>query len=274
MIGTLIAQERLSTSKRLLVSVGILLLIATVSLATAALRVPLLGGLGLGIGIIAVILVTPVALALLAENYWRTMYGQQGYFTMTIPVRGRELFTAKVLYALIVSMIALAITGAGLIGASAAVSISQGQPAFSVLRATIDTLQAPMVWFLGGAFVLQLVFTVIAGAAIMSIGAEGRYNSLGFGAPVIGGVIAYFAMQILGLISMLFVPLGIRLTGPDAGTFVAQGMLDDFMASLRQSETSAEVSTLGLGIVFVSVLGAVLLAWWGGRSVERHTSLR
>lgn len=291
MIGTLFAQEFRSTRKALFTSIGIALLVATVSFVTAALRVPLLGGLGLGVGLIAVILITPLALVLLAEHYWRTMYGRQGYFTMTLPVHGRQLFFAKVLYGLVTTAVALGITLLGLVAASVAVSLSQGHESFSLLRSLLDTLQAPMLWFIAGALALQFTFTVVAGAALMSIGAEGRFNHLGFGAPVIGGVITYFAMQILGLAAMLFVPFGLRIAGPDAGTFVAQGMLGEFMDSVfRTGDPAAgrspaelavtgpggayEPSVIGLGIVFVSIIATVLLAWWGARSVEHHTSLR
>jgi hypothetical protein len=128
-----------------------------------------------------------------------------------------------------------------------------------------------MTWFLAACAVLQFVFTVVTGAAIMSIGAEARFNHLGFGAPVLGWVIVYFAMQILGLAAMLFIPFGLRIAGPDAGTLVAEGMLHDFVAAVSDN---TEPRVIGLGIVFVSVIATVLFAWRGGRAVERHTSLR
>lgn len=274
MIGTLLTHEYLSTRRSLFTAIGITLLVAAVSLASAALRVPLLGGIGFGVGVVLVLLLTPIALALLAEHYWRTMYGRQGYFTMTLPVRGRTLFTAKILYGLIVSFLALTLTLVGLVGVMITTSLSQGQPPLAALQSALDSAQTSLIWFVAGVLILQLVFSVIAGAAIMSIGAESRFNHLGFGAPVIGGVIVHFAMQILGLAAMLFIPFGLRVAGPDAGSFVAQGMLSEFVASLNGTSQGSEPGTVGLGIVFVTLAAAVLLAWWGGRSVERRTSLR
>lgn len=274
MIGTLFAQEFRSTRKSLLTSAGVALLVAAVSFGTALLRVPMLGGFGFGIGIIVVAMITPVALGLLAENYWRTMYGREGYFTMTIPVRGRTLFSAKVLYGLVVALVALVVTLLGAAAALVVLAVSQGASlslAMEGLWNTIGVLDPAMTWFLVACAVLQLVFTVITGAAVMSIGAQARFNHLGFGAPVIGGIIVYVAMQVLGLAATLFVPFGMRITGPDAGTLVAEGMLHDFVAAVNDD---AEPGVIGLGIVFVSIIATVLFAWWGARSVERRTSLR
>lgn len=276
MTGTLFAQEFRTTRKALLTAVGVTLLVAAMSLALAALRVPVLGGVGLVVGIIAVVLVTPLTMGLLVASYWRTMYGREGYFTMTIPVRGRTLFAAKVLYGLTATVAAVVITLGAAAGAVAALALSQGNDVSEAFHGLWDSIHAagPSVWIIVVAAVLQLVYTVVAGAALMSIGAQGRFNHLGFGAPVIGAVILYVVMQVVGLAAMLFVPLSVRLTGPDAGTLVRHGMYDAFVVALQNPSGSDDLGVLGLGILLVSVAATVVLAWWGARSVERHTSLR
>lgn len=274
MIGKLFLQDLRSTWKPLLTGVGIALLIAAVSVTLAAIRVPLLGELGLVVGLLAVGSITPLVLVLLVVNYWRTMYGREGYFTMSIPVRGRVLFAAKVIYGLVASVIALGITALALIGTSAAFGLRQGLGAFEVLNQVFSAVDPSMVWFLIGALVLQLGFSVVTGAAMMSIGAEARFSHLGFGAPVIGTVILYFVMQVLGLAATLFIPFGLKFEGAEMGGLVAQGMFDDFVVAISDPSGQAQPSVIGLGMVFVAVAVAALLAWWGARSVDRHTSLR
>ena len=197
---------------------------------------------------------------------------------MTLPVRGRALFTAKVLYGIVVTLVAGLITLLGSAMAFAVFVISQGQSvtaAFEGAWASLGLLDPVLVWFVIACVVVQLAITVVTGAAIMSIGAEARFNHLGFGAPVLRAVILYVFMQVAGLAAMLFVPFGIKVTGPDGGSLVAQGMWSDFTAAVTGSvPADSDPSVIGLGIVFVSVIVAVLLAWRGGRSVERHTSLR
>lgn len=281
MISKLFAQEFRMTRKSLFTSIGVLVLFALLALAAAALRIPVLGELGLGGGVISIVIVLPLTFGVLAENYWRTMYGKEGYFTMTLPVRGRDLFTAKVLYGLAAS-VAAAVVGALLaLALSITLALMNGQPAFSTvqtffkeLAANLELVGPAMVIFVVASIVLFLTYTIVAGAALMSIGAEGRFNHLGFGAPVLGGVITYVAMQVLGFAAMLFIPLGVRIIGPDAGSFVAEGMFSGFVASVTDPSGQTQPEVIGVGIVFVSLIVTVLFAWRGARSVERHTSLR
>ncbi|MEV1291027.1 hypothetical protein [Pseudonocardia sp. NPDC049635] len=277
MIGALLSHEVRSTRRTLGTTIGVALGVGALSLVVVALRIPVLGELGFALAVAVVTLITPLVLVVLAEHYWRTMYGREGYFTMTVPVRGSTLFAVKVLHGIAVTVGALALTvgGAGAVVAVSASARGVGvAAAFQELSDGIGTVGAATVWFLAGCVLVQSVFTVVAGAAVMSIGAESRFNHLGFGAPVLGGVALYLVMQVLGLAAMLFVPFGLRITGPDAGTFVAQGMLADFMQALRDPVGQNDPSVVGLGIVPLAVVATGVLAWWGAGSVERRTSLR
>lgn len=280
MIGTLLAQDFRSTRKSLFTTIGIVLLVAIVSLVTAALRIPILGGLGFGLGVILGVTLLPIVFVLLAQNYWRTMYGREGYFTMTLPVRGRNLFTAKVLYGVVAAVVAAIVSAVIVLGVTITLSIQNGQPALSTVKtffkelvANLELVGPAMPIFIACALVLQLVFTVVAGAAIMSIGAEARFNYLGFGAPVLGAVFTYFGMQLFGFAAMLFVPFGLRIAGPESGQFVARGMFSEFAKSVAANDGS-QPEVIGLGMVFVSLIATVLFAWRGARSVDRRVSLR
>lgn len=279
MIATLFAQEFRATRRNLFMTVGPLLLVAVVSLTLFALNIPVIGPLGMGFGIVLIALVTPVVLGLLVENYWRTMYGRQGYFTMSLPVRGRTLFAAKVLYGFVAGALALIVTVLALLGAAVALAVSQGQEPFAVLRAGLDTMQPWQLWLGIVGALLQLTFFVVVGAGIMSVAAEARFNHLGFGAPVIGGVLTYLVMQVVTFAAIMFVPIGLVLTGPDAGAIVPQGMFDEIVSAIKRSGAPAasagtDVSVLGLGFLFTSLAAIIVMAWWGSRSVERRTSLR
>lgn len=281
MIGTLFAQEFRTTRRTLCTAVGILVLCTVVALAAAALRIPILGTLGIGGSTIAAVAVLPLVLGILAASYWRTMYGRQGYFTMTLPVHGRDLFTAKVLYALAASVAALVVAALILAGVGIAAALADGFGPFDIVRDVlvqlgtgIELVGVGVSVFFAGALLLQLVFIVVTGAALMSIGSEARFNHLGFGAPVIGAVITYFGMQVLGLAATLFIPLGIRVDGPDTGSFVAEGMLSGFVAAVSDPTGETQPGVLGVGIVLLSLVVTVLFAWRGARSVERRTSLR
>lgn len=278
MIGTLFAQEFRASWKTLFGSIGIALLVIALGFGVSLLKVPGLGQLGFGIAMLVAIVITPFVLGLLAEGYWRTMYGREGYFTMTLPVRGRTLFSSKVLYGILMAFVALAIMAVCVVVGVAVSAVSQGRSwgaGFGMVRDVLAAVEPSTMGFLIGAVLLQIVFTVVAGAAVISIGAQGRFNHMGFGAPVLGAVFVYVAMQVLGLAAMLFVPFGLRISGPDAGSLVAEGMLDDFVTAVTSpGAASAEPNVIGLGIVPLSIVVTAVLWWWGVRSVERRTSLR
>lgn len=279
MIAALIAQDLRATRKTLGTTIGIALLVSAVSLTLTALRVPVLGSIGLVVAIIAGAGLSVAVLGVLVEHYWRTMYGREGYFTMTIPVRGRTLFTAKVLFGLAAAIVAVVVTTAVLLGAAVALAIADRVEPFEYLRTSFGMVEPWIAWFAVAALLLQVVYLVIVGASVMSIGAQARFNHLGFGAPVLGSVIVYLVMQVVTFVGIMFVPLGLVMTGPDAGEIVARGMLPELIAAVRNGPTSGTdpgqaPEVLGLGFVFTSVAAAAILAWWGARAVDRHTSLR
>ncbi|MFT4258312.1 hypothetical protein [Microbacterium sp.] len=278
MIATLIAQDFRAIRKSLFAVVGITLLVTVVSLTLTVLRIPVIGGIGLVVGIAAAIALTVIVLGLLVANYWRTMYGREGYFTMTLPVHGRTLFIAKVLHGLVIAIAAAALSAIALVGAAVAFALSEGLEPFEFLRTGLGMVEPWMVWFAASSLLLQIVYLVVAGAGLMSIGAQERYNHLGFGAPLIGAVVVYLVMQVVTFAAIMFVPLGLVMVGPDAGTLVPRGMLDAFIAALHEGDPAAASGqppqVLGLGFVFTSAALIVVMAWWGARSVEHRTSLR
>jgi hypothetical protein len=244
-----------------------------VSLTGVLLDVPFVGGVALVIAIIAAVAFTPIVLGILAENYWRTMYGREGYFTMALPVAGRSLFAAKVLFGLIATFAAAVATALLLLACAVAFALSLDRSPADVIRGALAQLPDGMGAFLAVAVSLQLIYLVVVGAALMSIGASARFNHLGFGAPVIGGVLTYVAMTAASFLAMMLVPLGITMTGPDAGSLVVQTMLPTFIAEVTGGATDGP-QVVGIGMLFTSVAASVVFAVWGARTVDRRTSLR
>ncbi|MFC5337270.1 hypothetical protein [Leucobacter denitrificans] len=272
MIRTLFAQEFRITRKWLFTSVGIALLVALAAFALAM----FIGALPLILGVFAIGIITPMVMGILVASYWRTMYGSEGYFTMSLPVRGRTLYAVKVAYGLLAVLVSAVITVlatlAGVLLFYRSLGASSAE-VFEEIGKLIDVFGLGVFWFLVVCIVTQLAFTVIAGATIMSVGAEGKFNHLGFGAPVIGAIIFYVIMQIVSFASMLFIPFGLKIDEAGAGPIVAQGMWSDFVASVTNPD-AGDPGVIGLGIVPVSIVLAIVLAWWGARSVDRRTSLR
>ena len=70
---------------------------------------------------------TPVACAIAAlADYWKTLYGQRGYFTMSLPISGKVIFWAKNTRIAIECLLALALAVGGILAVASAAAWSDG----------------------------------------------------------------------------------------------------------------------------------------------------
>ena len=115
--------------------------------------------------------------------------------------------------------------------------------------------------------VLVSMSWVVQGCAAMSIGAEGRFNHMGFGAPIIGFVLLYIVNQVLSTVGTFFVPLSVTTDGH----FSTEIMWTSYQATLG---TDGHPNVIGIGSYVLVPLFALAMGLWASRSIEKHTSLR
>ena len=180
-------------------------------------------------------------------------------------------FAAKALYACVVGLVEGVICLGGLIAWFAVFAHSIDSTTSDVLRPVlwaIETAGAGKTTLFILLVLIGLFSLVIEVGAVMSIGGQGRFNHLGFGAPMVGLVLLYAVNQVLALIAVLFVPLSMDVT---TGDFTSQMMWPQFLEALR---TGAQPSVIGVGSVAIGPVLAGVLTWWAVRAIEQHTSLR
>ena len=214
---------------------------------------------------------TPVACAIAAmADYWKTLYGQRGYFTMSLPISGRVIFWAKITRIAIECLLALALAVGGILAVASAAawsdgislaeytagprSVVAGMPTFTVALMIAAQLILAMSW-------------IVQGCAVMSIGAQGRFNHLGFGAPIIGFVLVYVVNQVLSTVGTFFLPLSVTTDGH----FSTEIMWTSYLATMG---TDGHPNVIGIGSYILVPLFALILGLWASRSIEKHTSLR
>lgn len=265
MFGTVMKHEIRGTSNGLGViagaSVGVFATGALMAWLFDALLVP-----GLVLGILAVAALPLGSMIYLLYSYYQTMVGRIGYFTMSLPVRGRVVYAAKVTWAMIVVLVTYALSAGGLLVLREL--SGSGPPLSELLAAMLDMGATPIVVTVVLIVVAQALLLVVQGAFVVSYGSTTRFAHMGIGGPVVVGAVTYLVSQVVVLAAIVFVPLGIVVKGPGFGTIVGQGMLS-MMGSTRPA-----VEVLGLGMLpAFALLGAVCIVWTI-RSIERHTSLR
>ncbi len=214
---------------------------------------------------------TPVACAIAGlSDYWKTLYGQRGYFTMSLPVSGKVIFWAKNTRIMIECLLALVLAVGGIIAVASAAAWSDG---ISLLEYTSGprSLAAGMpTSTVVIMIVVQVILSmswVVQGCAVMSIGAEGRFNHMGFGAPIIGFVLVYIVNQVLSTVGTFFLPLSVTTDGH----FSTEIMWTSYRATMG---TDGQPNVIGIGSYILVPLFALFLGLWASRSIEKHTSLR
>ena len=214
---------------------------------------------------------TPVACAIAAmADYWKTLYGQRGYFTMSLPVSGTTIFWAKTTRMVIECLLALALAVGGIIAVASAAAWSDGISLAEYTagpRSLVAGVPTSTVAIMIVVQVLVSLSWLVQGSAVMSIGAEGRFNHMGFGAPIIGFVLVYIVNQVLSTVGTFFVPLSVTTDGH----FSTEIMWTSYRATLG---TEGHPNVIGIGSCILVPLFALAMGLWASRSIEKHTSLR
>lgn len=214
---------------------------------------------------------TPVACAIAAlADYWKTLYGQRGYFTMSLPVSGKVIFWAKNTRIMIECLLALALAVGGIFAVASAAAWSDGMSLAEYTagpRSVVAGMPTSTVVIMIVAQVIMWMSWVVQGCAVMSIGAEGRFNHMGFGAPIIGFVLLYIVNQVLSVVGTFFFPLSVTTDGH----FSTEITWTSYQATLG---TDGHPNVIGIGSYILVPLFALAMGLWASRSIERHTSLR
>ena len=214
---------------------------------------------------------TPVACAIAAlADYWKTLYGQRGYFTMSLPVSGKVIFWAKNTRIAIECLLALALAVGGILAVASAAAWSDGISLAEYTagpRSVVAGMPTSTVIIMIVVQVLVSLSWLVQGSAVMSIGAEGRFNHMGFGAPIIGFVLVYIVNQVLSTVGTFFLPLSVTTDGH----FSTEIMWTSYLATMG---TEGHPNVIGIGSYVLVPLFALAMGLWASRSIEKHTSLR
>ena len=214
---------------------------------------------------------TPAACAIAAlAEYWKTLYGQRGYFTMSLPISGKVVFWAKNTRIMIECLLALALAVGGILAVASAAAWSDGISLAEYTAGPRSLVAGVPTFTVALMIVVQVILSlswIVQGCAVMTIGAEGRFNHLGFGAPIIGFVLVYIVNQVLSTVGTFFLPLSVTTDGH----FSTEIMWTSYRATMG---TEGQPNVIGIGSYVLVPLFALILGAWASRSIERHTSLR
>ena len=109
MFATLLMEEARTQARRNAGVVGIIGAVAAGAMLMSLLEFPVLSSMLLVGAFVALVAMPAVVSVQAGIEYWTSMYGARGYLTMSLPVRGRSVFAAKALYAVIAVLASAAV---------------------------------------------------------------------------------------------------------------------------------------------------------------------
>lgn len=275
MITKLLKHEYLRTRNPILITYGIGILLCLAAALFGAWDIPILSGLFTTFAVATVVLIVPVTQLMLALDHYHSSFGREAYLTHSLPIRGGTIYTAKLVWAVIVTVVTTALA----IGLAALVwpVVVDGQ---SEMPATLWEGAQALWTALTAALPTWVLLLMVAGAVCMLLsipvmlyfaiarGSESRLRQLGIGGIAVAFVALYVVQQIVYTLAIFGVPWGIVAGGPDGRE--AEVVPMNFWTALW-SNTSPDA--FPLGILPVTLVMVVVVVWLTHRSWEKKISL-
>ena len=154
--------------------------------------------------IIFIFIASYTSYILLTVRYYKSMYGQESYFTHTLPVSSGQLLLAKVIVFFIWSMITLICSiGCGFLLLLQPI-LKESDNILSVLFAGLDSFQMPRVLVI--LMILLLVFSATL-FGILSIMGSINIGGFFFKQKIIASIIAYIIISLVTQLPFIFFPI-------------------------------------------------------------------
>lgn len=274
MTGTLLKHEAIRTRGFLLTITAAAIGLGIVGSIMAMTGWPVIAQFGTVLGFLGAAGLIPALQLAHAVDFWRSGFGRIGYFTQTLPIRGSRIFWAKLLWAALVLLLALAVTLALWFAVTVASAESLFGMAPSVLLSQAGEILAAAYaaspWLVGvGAPALLVVLygcnTVLLFASA-TIGSERWLQRLGWGGPVVVWFAIYSVLQILMFVLILVVPLGIGIDASGGVGIVSADLLGAIASG-------AQLELMPIGFVPAMLVMIPLLLWRSVHSWNHRVSL-
>lgn len=239
---------------------------------------PAISGISLFINILTLIFGSIYVIVQTVYNDYHNFQGKRGYLFRSIPAKSSEFLLSRFFYYLSFFLATLIIFTL-LFLTVLEVNLEAG--VFNIVWIFLSELVFTSAWGIAvSAYILiSMLISIIVLIFVITVGSEAKLHRLGAGGPVVVYFIYYLVGQVLTLLSMVFIPLGIRMTvNPLTDSIVnvelvTEGMLKYFLDSLRVTAEPEQV-VIGIGFIFVQILLAVVIAFLTYRSFDKKFSLR
>ncbi len=196
------------------------------------------------------------ALALIAVRFYKSMFSNEGYLTMTLPVStGKILFTKSLVSFLWILASIVVMAGSF---AAAFFMFADHQNSMDEFFQMVKNI--PSGWLMVIAFfTVMLLVGSLYFVSIMTfsvtLGNTGMFNKMGAGACVLVFIVVYFCANIIEQICTVIIPLSI-VVGDNGIYFSTENMVGYLFQSINSSAvTSVPVGAGGILFEIIAIVG-------------------
>lgn len=278
MIAKLYRLEMKETGRIAKVIYPLMIFVTAVAALLSLLNISIVTSFSATINIFMLIFGATYMIAQTVINDYHNFQGKRGYLFRAIPAKSSEFLLSRLAYYLTYFLGTIIIFTLLLL---TILEVTSETAVFRLVGQFLNQVFFASVWGIGFSIyiLLSLLISVISLIFVITVGSEARLHRLGAGGPVLIYFIYYIAGQILALVSMFFIPLGIKI-GFDPVTdaiikleLVTEGMFRYFLDTIRLTADPKQ-AIIGIGFIFTQILLAVVMTILSYRSFDKKFSLR
>ncbi len=218
---------------------------------------------------IAVMILTYV---LLIMRFHKSMYGNEGYLTQTLPVSKGQLLASKMIpcaiwmiagtlvFLFVILGFAYLVTGDASVFFDMVKELYGASPLYtSYLLISLVTQSA--------LFVTEVFFA-------LSLANTSKFlrNNIAF--SIVFYILTTFVVSLLDILAMLFVPLGIHTAADGSSSFVFENMFGTMMNEINSTATAAAPITIGIGSLILDVILIVVFVLLTNYLLKRKINVK
>ncbi|MDD2427425.1 MAG: hypothetical protein PHR78_04780 [Eubacteriales bacterium] len=278
MIGKLYRLEMKETWRVAKVIYPLMIFATAAAVLLSLLNNAALTGISVFVSILALVVGSIIVTVQTVTNDYHNFQGKRGYLYRAIPAKSSDFLLSRLGYYLtyfVVTLVIFALLLMTILNSIMDIGV------FSVVGNFLSQVLFANSWgILFSVYVLiSIVISIFTFIFAITVGSEAKLHRLGAGGPVLVYFIYYLVGQVLGLLSALFIPLGVRMTVDPFSSailnfeLVNEGMFRSLLDSMGPNP-DPNTAVIGLGVIFSQLLLTIVIAILTYRSFDKKFSLR
>lgn len=236
---------------------GLALLVYLTLLAPMLLDNPIVTIICAGFAQLAAGLGAVIVVIWLLVNYYRTVYGQTGYFTAALPAHGSVIWVAKVLWATLVSALALLIA-----------SMQNGFVKMLAMGLSFgEFVEGQFNWKIWALIAIAGLYCMVLGTSVVTLARTGWMNRFNPGVALALAVVGvWLVSQVASILGTIAVPVSMKISAAEgSGSSGIEGFYFQYTSLsdvIGQAMQQADSNGQAISIMFPAgalVAGALLL---------------